>query len=395
MQHSPNDSAGHYVNHDEISLTDLAKSLYTVRWFILLFAAVTVIIALGVARLTQQYKSTSFWYFEGLVKQADDNSGISLSDYSRIMDAAKKRSRFENYLESMQIKERPEADLLRKLFNSREGIARQIKPFSSSLTNSKQVNGAPVLGVSLEITAKSKELAHDALVLLSNYLADTLAYDFYYDSLLQNQEKYRIRGAEIENQLLALKIKRPQLEQQQALVEGLIEKYAKFFEASRSAQTLIATEDNLNSSPMGKLMSLQLEMAALDDQVEQLVREQKQIDILFEFYQSALALYKSTGSSEHFFSQLPSLLSSLFKEQNLQDEVIKEVYNRLTVEASEAKNFYKISNRQLVKPNLPQVPTTRFALVAAAALLGGLMLASILVLLRSWWREVSAPSSSI
>jgi len=397
MQQNQTHAEGHYPNNDEIeiSLTDLAKSLYAGRWFILLFTAACVALALGVAKVTAQYKSTSFWYFEGLVKLPGEEAGISLAEYNRIMDSAKKRSRFEAYLTAMQLNDLPEIDLLRTLFASREGISTQIKPFHSSLIESKLVKDAPILGVSLEITANSKELARDALVLLSNYLADTLAYDFYHDSLLHQQEKYQTRGAEIENQLIALKIKRPQLVQQQVLVEGLIEKYAKFFEASRRAETLIATEDTLSSSPIGKLMSLQLEIAALDTQYEQLSRQQKQTDYFVKFYQQALALYQSTGSSKRFFKQLPNILPSIFNDKDLQDEAVKEVYNNLLVNAGAAKNLYQRSDRQLVKPNLPSVPTTRFALVAAASLLASLMLASILVLMRTWWREVTAQNQSI
>jgi len=92
MQQNQTHAEGHYPNNDEIeiSLTDLAKSLYAGRWFILLFTVACVALALGVAKVTAQYKSTSFWYFEGLVKLHCEEAGISLAEYNRIMDAAEK-----------------------------------------------------------------------------------------------------------------------------------------------------------------------------------------------------------------------------------------------------------------------------------------------------------------
>jgi len=392
MQQNTHSAEEHYQNNDEIeiSITDIAKTLYAGRWFILLFTVFCVAVALGVAKLTAQYKSTSFWYFEGLVKLSGEEAGISLAEYNRIMDSSKKRRRFEVYLASAEIKDSPEVELLRALFSSQKGITTQIKPFYSSLLNSKLVKDAPALGVSLEIAANSKDLAHNALVLLSNYLTDTLAYDFYRDRLLDKQEYYQSKGTEIENTLIALKIKRSQLVRQQTLVEDLIEKYAKFFESSRRAETLIATEDTLSSSPIGKLLSLQLEIAALDTQYEALLRQQKQTDFYLKFFEQALALYQSAGSSERFFKHLPSLLPKIFTDENKQDEAIKEVYNSLSIEAVNAKTLYQKSSRQMVKPNLPLMPTTQFALVAAASLLVGLMLAAILVLMRTWWREVTA-----
>jgi len=395
MQQQQTHAEGHYPNNNEIeiSLTDLAKDLYKGRWFILLFTVAAVIIVLGIAKLTAQYKSTSFWYFEGLVKLPDAESGISLSEYNRIMDAAKKSERFEAYLKVMKLEDTPEVELLRQLFTSRESIGSQIKPFYSSLTQSKlPQKDSPILGVSLEITSRSKEQAYAAITLLSDYLTDTLAYDFYYDHLLAKRDHFQVLGAKNENALIEIKLKRPHLLQQQVLVEGLIEKYAKFFEASRSAQTLITTEDTLSSSPIGRLMTLQLEVAALDAEQERLIREQAQTQFFLNFYQQALELYQSAGSSNQFFNKLPTLLTSVFNVDNLEDEVVRETYNDLLLEADGAKDFYEKSNRQLIKPSIPTVPTTRFALVAAAALLSGLMLASILVLMRSWWREVTAQS---
>jgi len=393
MQQNQPHAEAHYQNNDEIeiSITDIAKALYAGRWFILLFTVFCVAVALGVAKLTAQYKSTGFWYFEGLVKLPGEESGISLAEYNRIMDSAKKIERFESYLKVIELEDTPEVELLRTLFTSREGIATRIKPFYSSLIENKAVKkDAPILGVSLEVTARSKALSYDALNLLSDYLTDTLAFDFYYDRLLKKYEAAQAKNAKDENALIMLKIKRPQLEHQQAVVETLIEKYAKFFEASRRAETLIATEDTLSSSPIGRLMALQLDIAALDTQYEQLSRAQVQTHFFVNFYQQALDLYQKAGSSNQFFNQLPTLLPTVFNVSSLQDPLVKEAYNDLLIEADSAKNFYQQSTRQLVKPSIPSVPTTRFSLVAAASLLAGLMLAAILVLMRTWWREVTA-----
>jgi len=396
MQQNQTHADRHYPNNDEIeiSLTDLAKSLYAGRRFILLLTVACVALVLGIAKVTAQYKSTSFWYFEGLVKLPGEEAGISLAEYNRIMDSAKKYSRFNAYIDAMKLEDSPEVELLRKLFTSREGIATQIKPFRSSLNESKRVTGAdaPILGVSLEITAPSGELAQAALLLLSNYLADTLTYDLYNERLLDKLDSYQTLDAKTENQLIAFDVRRLQLEKQHLLVEKLIEKYATFFETSRKAETLIATEDTLISSPIGRLMALELEIAGLDDQYEQLMRKKKQIHFFLSYYQQALELSHSAGSGEHFFKKLTTILPPLFNAQDLQDEVVKEAYNDLLIETNSAANLYQKRSRQLVKPNLPNAPTTRFALLAAASLLAGLVLACILVLMHTWWREVTAPN---
>jgi len=91
MQQNASPGEAHYQTNDEIeiSITDIAKALYAGRWFILLFTVFCVVLALGVAKLTAQYKSTNFWYFEGLLKLPGEEGGISLAEYNRIMDSAK------------------------------------------------------------------------------------------------------------------------------------------------------------------------------------------------------------------------------------------------------------------------------------------------------------------
>jgi len=389
----------HNENNDEIeiSLADIAKALYDGRWFIVLGTVVCVLLALGGAFVTAKYKSSSSWYFDGLVKVSGESgeSGISIAKYNRIMDSAKTLERFETYLQSMKLPALPEIDLLRKLFASRDGIGAQIKPFRSSLVESKlskDTQNAPILGVTLEVSANSRELSHAALVLLSSYLSDSLLYDFYHDSLLDNYEKYKTLDARNENKLIELKLKRPHLERQQAVVETLVEKYSRFFEANRSAETLITTEDTLGSSPIVKLMGLQLDIAALDAQVQILQREEKQNNLFLDFYQQALELHDKSKSSVNFFKQLPQLLPTAFAGKDLNDEVTREAYNKLLLATEAAQNLYERSGRLLVKPSLPGTPTTRFGLVGAAALLAGLMLSCLLVLIRSWWKEVTTAS---
>jgi len=395
----------HNENNDEIeiSLADIVKTLYDGRWFIVLGTVVCVLLVLGGAFVTAKYKSSSSWYFDGLVKVSGESgeSGISVAKYDRIMDSAKTSERFEAYIQNMNLPALPEVDMLRQLFASREGIGAQIKPFRSSLATSeskskKEEEKAPILGVSLEIQSKSRELAHATLTLLSSYLTDTLLYDFYYDSVLGKRNHYQTLGAKTENGLIDLKIQRPQLEQQQKILEALIEKYTRLLESSRKAEkadvVITSDESTLGSSPVIQLMNLQLKIAGLDAQEEALHRKQKQVGLFLDFYQKVVDLHQRIKSSKLFFEQLSDLLPQVFAGKDMNDEVIKEAYNDLFMEVESAQNLYQTSSRLMVQPSTPSVPTTRFGLIAAVALLAGLMLSALLVLIRGWWKEVKAAS---
>ncbi|KXU34989.1 hypothetical protein AXE65_06545 [Ventosimonas gracilis] len=69
-------------------------------------------------------------------------------------------------------------------------------------------------------------------------------------------------------------MKRPHFVRQIAQLETLIEKYSKLFGSNAQTEMRIATEDSLGSSPVVvvKVMNLQMELAALDEQVERLQR---------------------------------------------------------------------------------------------------------------------------
>jgi len=371
----------------EISLIDIVRSVWAGRKLIAFLTAGCVALALGGAFLMGQYKSESYYYFGGSFAYGENPN---LGGYNRFISTAKTPERFETWLRAMKLEDLPEAEALHALFASREGIQGQIKPIHPELIKSKPNAAAPVLGIKVELSAKKPQDAYKALALLSRYLADALAYDTYQGRLVEKLSGVLTQHEAIENELFQLKVQRPHLERQQVLVEALVEKYARFFETGQRAEMLISPESALGTSPISQLMGLQLELAKLDQKNEALMRQQKQVGLYQAFYQQAHAAWQTQQTAERFVQRLPQILPEVFKRQDLNDEAIKEAFNKLSIETQQMQNLWQENQRNLIAPSMATVPTVRFALVGAGALVAGLFLSMLIVLFRAWWREAAA-----
>jgi len=355
-----------YIHPDEleISLVDIVRSIWAGRKLIACLTSACVTLALGVAFLTSQYKSESHYYFGGSFKYGENPD---LGSYDRFISAAKTPERFDAWLQAMQLEALPEADALRGIFVSRKGVQGQITAILPELFKSKPNGSAPVLGFKIELAAKKPQDAHKALTLLSRYLADMLLYDNYQRRLEDKMNSVMTQHVAIENELFTLRTQRPHLEQQQVLIETLIGKYSEHFAAGQRADMLIRTEGALGSSPIVQLMNVQLELAKLDQKREELLRQQKQVGLIQAFYQQSQAAWQTQHSAERFAEQLPQILTVIFKNQNLIDEPIKEVFNDLTIETQALQNLWQENQRNLIAPSMTPVSTARFALAGAGA----------------------------
>jgi len=391
------------ANEIEVSLADIVRALVHGRKFMAFFTLAFAAVCLGAAFALAKYRSESLLYFYGPIRPVGDGinegqSGLPLAVYDRILSAAKTPARFEEYLAAMQLPQTPEVDVLRSQFIAADGINGKIIPLyftqleqeERKKKKEKEVDGN-VLGLRLEWSARDAQLSFDALSLLTRYLLDTVMYEIYHDRLEGNLHHVLKQQAEIENELFSLKIRRPQIMRQVGEIEALIEKYARLFDTTGQLGMRVTTEDSLGSSPVIKVMDLQVELAALDARKITLERKQQQTSLIQAFYRKAMEVHQEVKTAEAFVEKQPWILHTVFKGQDLENEVIREIFNNFTLRNQDIKNLYEASLRRVVQPTLPTVRSIKpgWALIAAGALLLGFLLAMMLVLCRAWWRKVS------
>jgi len=386
----------------ELLLVDIARAVVDGRKFIALFTAVVVLVCLGVTLSLAKYKSESLFYFSSSIRPsvndvAQEGAGLKENAYDRILSSAKTLTRFDAYLAALRLAQTPEVDMLRAAFMSAGGIGKQISPlYFSQFEHNARRNGTQddgnVLGLKIALSAHDAQLAYRALALLTRYLVDTIVYDVYYDRLVENLNAVSVQEAEIENALIGLQMKRPHLARQIAQLEALIEKYSRLFGSSSPMEMRIATENALGSSPVVKVMALQMELAEMDEQIERLQRKRQQTGVRQAFYGQALSAHQDAKTAESYVAKQPLILQEVFKDQNLDDEAIREVLNTFEIRNQDIKNLYQESLHLVVQPALPTARSIQpgLGLVGAGALLAGLFLAIMIVLCRVWWQKVSA-----
>jgi len=383
----------------EISLVDIIKSIWNGRRFILFFTVAVVLACLGLAFGLAKYKSESLYYFRVPIQPVVDGADkagteLSLEVHDRILNTIKTLRRFDAYLAASQLQKTPEIDMLRACFMSADGINKYISPLYPSLFGQdgrprRKDGDESILGLRIALYSYDAELSYRAVTALTRYLVDMTAYEIYHDTLTAYLNQALAQGIEVENALIGLNTKRPHLLRQVAQMEALIEKYTKLFGAN--AQIRITAEDSLGSSPVAKIMSLQIELAALDEQVERLQRQQRQTRLIRAFYQRALDVHQETKFAQAFVARQPSILQEVFKDQDLSDEVIWEVFNTLRIRSQHADNLYQESIRLIVQATRPTTRTIKPGMgsIGAGALLIGLFMSIMIVLFRAWWRKVS------
>jgi len=287
--------------------------------------------------------------------------------------------------------------MLRNHFMSAGGIGERISPlyfspFAQAVRKQDKQQDENILGLKITLASHNAELTYRALALLTRYFVDTILYDVYHDRLTENLNNAVMQEAKVQNALFELQVKRPHLVRQIAQLETLIGRYAKLFGSSAQTEMRIATEDSLGSSPVVKVMNLQMELADLDEQVERLQRRLRQTDLIQTFYSRALSAHQDAKTAESYAAKQPMILQEVFKDQNLDDEAIREIFNTFEIRNQDIKNLYQESVRLVVPPTLPTARTIKpgLGLVGAGALVLGLFLSFLIVWCRAWWQKVSA-----
>jgi len=91
------------------------------------------------------------------------------------------------------------------------------------------------------------------------------------------------------------------------------------------------------------------------------------------FYSRALSAHQDAKTAESYAAKQPMILQEVFKDQNLDDEAIREIFNTFEIRNQDIKNLYQESVRLVVPPTLPTV-----------------FLSFLIVWCRAWWQKVSA-----
>lgn len=370
---------------DVISLTDFLKPIWRSHWMIFFVTLSVAACGLAGSLYTAQYKSEGFFQF---------GSAISLSNYKRYAASYATGERFADYVRDKKLESTAGIDNLFAVLASRDGTAKLIEPiFPFTKLDAKELMDQPkdssnnIIGLRINYASRSPENAQQMVGLLGRYVMDSVIYQIYSDELQFKRSEITTIMTRLENVIIANQELLRKYSRKGTDLKQIVNRYP---ESSRqvSRQVISVTEDNARYlSPVTLLVTTEVQAAEAKEAIRKARRELQQSALLLEYYDRAKALLDKTKSGETILRGLEQVKENAFKGKNLEDDVIKEVYNTLTIANQEAINQYLEKSRFIAGPTLPTHSTSRPVIVLALSSVLGLFLAVLLVFARNWWRD--------
>lgn len=377
----------------EISLLDLLAVFWRSRWMVLKITVIVVLLGAAIAFYVAKYKSEGFFQFGSSIPTNNETEiGITLSDYKRFAASFATTERFEEYVRDKKQDSAATIDNLRKVFVSPDGIMKSIEavyPFTK--LDAKNLMAQPnessnnVIGLKISAESEEPQAAQQMVDFLGHYVMDSIVYVIYSDELQFKQSELLSKILTIDNTIIKSKEDLEEYRRKGADLKEILIRYPS--STSQQAQQVVSVSaDNARYlSPVTQLVTTEVQISEANEKILKARREQQQVILLQEYYRQAKALLDSTKSGETLLRGLESVKDRVFKDKNLDDEVIKEVYNTITISNQDAINAYFEQSRFVASPNLPVRSSVRPVFVLVCSLMLGLFLSMVVVFGRNWW----------
>jgi hypothetical protein len=384
-----------------ISLKDFIVALWRTRWIVFVVTLLNIACGVTWSLYSARYASNGFFQFGGAIpilaakskekeKEKEPGPGIALSDFKRYAASFGTGERFNEYLNDRKLASVPGIDDLQKVFISRDGLSRIVEPiYPFTKVDAKELMEQPkdssnnVIGLRISYEGKTPQIAQQNVGLLGRYAMDSIIYQTYSDTLRFKHEEIRTKLVRLDNTIIASKTQLEEYRRKTAELKQIISRNPSG-EGQGSRQVVTVTEDNARYLPPAtQLMTTEVQISETNEAILKAKREQEQNTLLLEYYGRARQLLDSTKSGEAVLRGLEPVKIAIFKDKNLDDDVVKEAYNMITVDNQNAANVYLDKSRFIAGPTLPNQSTARPALALVISMLVGLALSLMLIFVRT------------
>jgi len=392
-----------------ISLVEVFNPLWHSRWMILFVTLSVIASSLAGWLYFAKYTSEGFFQFggpipmqmenitedkAGEVKKEPASTGISLSDFKRFEASYLTSERLADFVREKKLESNEGIDDLSEIFeqsNKSIGLFAPVYPFTKM--DAKELMDQPkdisnnIIALRINYKGRSPEQAQQIVGLLGRYVIDSIIYRIYADELQFKRGEMITKITKLENIIIS---KQEMLEKYRRKGADLKQIVSRYPESSRqtSGQVISVTEESSRYlSPITLMVTTEVQTSEANEAIHKAKREKRQIALWLEYYDSAAALMGGTKSGETILRGLESVKESVFKGKNLEDDVIKEVYNTITVNNQVAINLYLEKSRFIAGPTMPSKRSPAPQVLLSVSLILGLFLSILFVFARNWWHH--------
>ncbi|MGK5050969.1 lipopolysaccharide biosynthesis protein [Janthinobacterium sp. RB2P8] len=396
-------SSAKNIRDDGFNLSDLAVALWRSRGTVAGITALTMVLGLSIAVVTGKYKSEGFFQFGGAIpivpivdkKAKEPLSGITLANYKRYAAVYNSADRYADYFAQTKLSGNADAEALLLKSSSREGIATLIEPvFPFTKLDAKEFgmetnkeDSNNIIGLRIMYTAATPESAQKGVALLGNYAMDTIIYQIYADLMRFKDTEISAKITQLDNDIIEQNKKIEELSRKNSDLKIVVSRYPA--PAAQGVRQVVSiTEETARYlSPTNQLMTNEIEIAETKEELLKIRREKMQLMLFREYYAKAKELLNGSNSGEAILRGLEPIKVALFKDKDLNDEVTKEVFNRITISNKNAINLYLEKSRFIAGPNLPKQRAGSLLQALLISLVLGLVLSACIIGGRTWWKN--------
>jgi len=400
-----------------ISLMGLLMTLWR-SWKMLLLVTMAVVGINWIAWMNlATYKSEGVFQFGGAIpiessehfldrKEAEKKigkqsllekpiAGITWADYKLFAESFSTRENFDSFVLEKSLGSFEGMDQLSRTFALRDEVAKMIQPiYSFTRSDAKELMDQPksgsnnIIGLRIKCANRTPEGAQTMVQIAGRYVIDSIIYQIYSNKLEFKHREILARMLQLENEI----IENNELLEKYRLLGADLKKIVNRYPASNTQnarQVIQVTEENARYlSPVTLLATTEIQATEAKESIRNANRELQQEALWLEYYDKANELLDSTKSGEAVLLGLEPLKESVFKNKNLNNDVIMEVFNMIVIDNQNAINVYKEKSHFIAGPTLPgkrSLLPPRVVLVLSALL--GMLLGVLVVLTRQWWSE--------
>lgn len=394
------------IDYDEkeFDLTEFIGVLWQSRALIVGGTIFITALCMSAAIFFDKYKSDGFLQFGGAIpermplkikdQEPEPAPGIMLSDYKRYSAAFSTSERFGEYVKQNKLETSPDVIALRQVFASRNGIGKIIEPVypftkldAKELLNDAKEGDNNVIALHISYTTNDADSAQRTVALLGKYAVDTIIYMIYSDMLRFKSADLSTKITKLDNTIIENREKLQLFRRKGTSLKQIVARYPDS-SSQASRQLVSVTEETARYlSPTTQLMTSEVESDEANEAIYKAKREQIQYSLLREYYDHVKTLVDGNKSGEMILRGLEPIKQNIFKNKDLKDETIKQVYNLITIENEKAINLYLNKTRFIAGPSYPEHRSTRLSIALGVSLLAGLFLSVGLALARRWWRD--------
>jgi len=397
---------GDDIDENVLSVADLLKTVWQGRRTLLAITLFTVAAGLAGRMLFSEYKSEGFFQFGGTIpmvkktadkdkeKEKEPSPGIKLVDYKRYAAAFKSNERFMDFLVQHKLEQSPSTNALRRSFASREGISKWIDPvFPFTKLDAKELLEDPkdgnnnVIGLRISYDDKDPKVAQSIVGLLGRYTQDTIVYIIYSDILRFKHVEMTAKITALDNEIIENNERLAHFRRSGDDLKKIVTRYPDAAGQASRQVVSISDETARYLPPVTQLMTTEVMASEAMEKIHKARREQQQNILLREYYDKAKTLIDNTKSGEDILRGLESVKTEVFKDKNMEDDTVKEVFNQITIDNQTAISLYLEKSRFIAGPSLPENLSLRLSVTVLFSLFIGLMLSFAVIFGRKSLQE--------